>query len=382
MKSIFIIGAGIMQIPVILEAKKLGYKVIVSDRNFNAEGLKYADIPLVIDTLDIVNTLKAARELDIDGIITASDMPVRTVAYVCNKIGLPGLTPSTALISTNKYLLREELSKSDLTTPKYTKFEKYTDNDIIEQFKFPFILKPVDSSASRGVSLVRKKSELKDAFYEALKYSYSGEVLCEEYINGREFSVETLTQNNETTIVAITEKFTKGFNLQYFVEDRHIIPASLTNAEYSLIEETIMKALNIIGLNDSASHSEIKLTEKGPVIIEIGARLGGDYITSDLVPLATGVNMIENIIKLSLGEQINTLKNKNRYAGVQFVNSENYVLVVRHIQKNKSDPRIIRFDLQEYVANKELKNSLDRLGYYICTADTRDELLNLLNYTC
>ncbi len=380
MKRIYIVGAGIMQVPVIQEAKRLGYQVIASDGNLNAEGFKFADVSLHIDTLDLEGNLNAVFESKIDGIITTSDLPVRTVAHICEILLVPGLSKNSALLSTNKYLLRKELSARGLITPQFRKFTMFDHKTIVELFKFPFIIKPVDSSASRGVSLVRNENELVNAFLEAKEYSKSGDIICEEYIEGREFSVESLTQNNNTTVIAITEKFTKGIDHKYFVEDRHIIPASVNEAEYLLIEQTAKEALKIIGLNNSASHTELKINNKGAVIIEIGARLGGDYITSDLVPLSTGVNMIKNIIQIAVGEPIEINRTLKRHAGVQFANSDNYKLVEKHLQNIKENPSTFRFNLEKYDSFRTLKNSLDRLGYYICTADSREALLKILDY--
>ncbi len=137
-------------------------------------------------------------------------------------------------------------------------------------------------------------------------------------------------------------------------------------------------AVEAIGLDNCAAHTELKLTEKGPIIIEIGARLGGDFITSDIVPLATGVDMLKNVISISLGININIEKTKNVFAGIQFINSENYQSAKQHLENIKTKNGFVRYELKDF-KNIALKNSMDRLGYFICENDTRDGLSKLLN---
>jgi carbamoyl-phosphate synthase large subunit len=379
LKKVLIIGAGTMQIPVIEKCKELGYESIATDADKNAPGMQIADIALEINTLDKTATLDAAKKYKIDGIITTSDYPVRTVAYVCEQLGLKGLSEDAAKTCTNKYLLRENLSKHNIICPKYWKIKDLHEVTLIEKkLLYPLIVKPVDSSASRGVSKVSNYNQLETAVKEALVYSKSGDVIIEEFLEGPEYSVESLTQNGKTIVIAITEKTTDSSS-SYFVEVRHIIPANITSREEKEVKSLVKKVIKSIGLNNCGTHTELKLTSKGPIIIEIGARLGGDYITSDLVPLSTDVNMLENIINISIGHKINTKITKRNYAGVQFVNSENYDSVKRHLEEISLKSGFVRSELKEY-KKVELKSSLDRLGYYICTAKTRKKLLDLLNY--
>lgn len=373
MKKIMIIGAGEFQIPLIKECKKQGFFVIATDGNPKAEGFDFSDIALNIDTLDMETTLLKAREYGIDGITTTSDYPVRTVAHVCEKLHLPGLNLAAAEISTNKFLLRECLMKNNIDSPVYYIVHNEIElNNLIGKLEFPLVVKPVDSSASRGVQQVNNSEELTKAYEEALIYSKSGNVIIEEFLEGPEFSVESLTQNGKTNIIAITEKTTGGF--PYFVEQRHVIPATLIESDENQIKEIVNKVINILGINNSACHTEIKLTKKGVRIIEVGARLGGDYITSDLVPLSTGINMLENIIKISLGIDIDIDKKLNNYAGIQFITPDNYDVVLNNIKILKDDSSLVRFKIDDFNKCNKFNNSTDRLGYYISVSEKRAHL--------
>lgn len=374
MKRLLILGAGSMQLPVIKKAKELGLYTLVADYDPNAVGFQYADQVAIISTNDQDAILSFAKEQQIDGILTTSDYPVNTVAYVGSQLALPAMSMDVAKICTNKYLQRELFRTASIKTPFYQLCHDTTDMTVFADF--PYIVKPVDSSASRGVKKVENKEQLVQAFQEALHYSNKKEVLIESYIEGREFSVETFTQNQKTTIVSITEKLTRGEELGYFVEDTHIEPARITAEENDLISAEVLSAITAIGLDNCPSHTEVKLNSKGVYVIELACRLGGDYITSDLVPLSTGIDMLGNLIRLSVGERIDVKPSISKFSCVQFLNDENYYLCTNLIETGNKN--IKRYEVYPY-SDKPIHNSLDRLGFIIFQTETQQELENLLN---
>ena len=378
MKRLLIIGGGEMQVPIIKKAKELKNYCIVSDFDPLAPGFKYADVCINVSTLDLNKTLEIAQKYKIDGVITTSDYPVRTLAYICDKTGLKGLSSYSAGICTDKFLQREILSSTKYYVPKHFMFSSVKEmQSHINDLSFPLIVKPIDSSASRGVSKVENREELIPAFNDALGFSHGEKVIIEEFIYGREYSVESLTQNNKTHVIAITQKSTNGSNNKYFVESRHIVPADLSGEEKSDIESYVRDIIKTLKINNSATHTEIKLSPKGIVMMEIGGRLGGDFITSDLVPLSTGIDMLDNIIKIALGEKINIKKTRSTFAGIRFINSDNYSNAKRIVDsKNK---QIIKYNFKPY-KNTQITNSLDRLGYVIACCPERKELEDLLNF--
>jgi carbamoyl-phosphate synthase large subunit len=229
MKKLLILGAGIIQIPVILKAKELNIYSIVLDYDEKAPGINYADAFYGISTNDTEKVLTLAKKLNITGILTTSDYPVNTVAKVAQELSLPGMSIELANLCTNKYLQRQFFRNNDVRVPKYV-FIKSVDDLFCIDF-FPCIIKPVDSSASRGVKLVHNQKEIVDQYPISKNYSKSNGVIVEEFIHGREFSVETITQHGNTHIVQITEKLTIGEEFGYFVEDTHIMPARITLLE-------------------------------------------------------------------------------------------------------------------------------------------------------
>lgn len=368
-KKILILGAGIMQIPIIKKVKSLGYTPVVLDYAVDAPGFKYSDNNHIVSTLDYEGVLRVAIEEEISGILTTSDAPVRIVSKVARKLGLNAMSVESADICTNKLKQRIILKENGIGCPtfdivdKNINFANYSD--------FPYIVKPVDSSASRGVSVALNTDDLRRSIEYAIGFSQSGNVLVEQFVGGREFSVETYTQHNKTTIVAITEKHL--LDNGYFVENTHIEPADVTKEEEELIKEEVSKVIAAIGLDNAPSHTEVKLWHGKIYIIEIACRLGGDYITSDLVPLSTGIDMSENLVRVSVGEEIDVAQKENRYAAVQFINNMNYEKCRSYIETNRD--KIVRYEIKPY-SDKVVKNSLDRLGYIILVENNR-ELLNM-----
>lgn len=374
MKKLLILGAGQMQVPIIALAKQLGHCTIVADYDPQAPGFEYADVKSTISTIDKDAVLELAQKEHVDGILTTSDYPVRVVAYVSDKLGLPAMSQQVAEVCTDKYQQRLLFRKNGINTPFFVQCD--ANSDLSGLTEFPYIVKPVDSSASRGVERVQTQEQLCKAVEAACELSRSGKAIVESFIGGKEYSVETLTQNGVTHIIQITEKLTRGEEQGYFVEDTHIEPARIDETEADAIRREVLKAAKAVGVNNCPTHTEIKLWNGKPFIIEMACRLGGDYITSDLVPLSTGVSMLENLIKLSLGEEIDVKPKYSKWSCVQFLNEENYHRCKAFIASN--DFHIIRSDMEEY-REGIIKNSLDRLGFVIIQSETRDEIEYVLS---
>lgn len=186
------------------------------------------------------------------------------------------------------------------------------------------------------------------------------------------FQPDELNLSKGTKVRITGGEFEGGF----FVEDTHIEPARITKQEWELVSETVSKALCLIGLNNCPSHTEIKLNESGAYIIEIACRLGGDYITSDLVPLSTGIDMLRNLVNCSLGLPVDVLRKHEKCSAVQFLNPLNYQRCVDFLSSSRSSA-VFRSEIRPY-SEKKIKNSLDRLGYIILQTDSMEELESIL----
>ena len=314
--------------------------------------------------------------------MTTSEIGLFTVAYVCEEMGLPGPSYISAQISNNKHFMRERMKQAGMLIPKCFCIHSLEElmNEICE-LSFPIVIKPTDVSGSIGVMYVESQKELMASCRKALELSNNREVILEEYLVGKEYSVETLSQNGIHNVIAVTQK--NLTDLPYFVEQGHIIPADITEKEYKEIKDYVGRFLSVCSIDNSASHTELRMTKNGPVIIETGARIGGDQITADLVPLATGISMHENIARIALGLKLNIDNRINRYAGIQFIMNENYNEIMNNIEKIRTKEGIVRLKVDDIGLDTGIKkhkttNSRERHGYYIGVADTREDLLDLL----
>ena len=374
-KKILILGGGQMQVPIIQCANALGMYTIVADMDPKAPGLLIAKERLLTSTMAIDALKTYCHRHTIDGILTTSDAPVNVVATIGKEFGLSAMSEETARLCTNKYLQRECFRAHGIKTPLYRIVENGKCPDDLKNMSFPLIVKPVDSSASRGVARVENLDELREAIHFANEQSRSHTVIIEEFIEGQEFSVESFSQNGKTHIIAITQKQTIGEEYGCFVEDTHIEPAMVSDEVAELIKAEVLAATKALGADNCPNHTEVKVNGDGAFIIESACRLGGDYITSDLVPLSTGVNMLENLIRVSIGEPIDVTIKYHKCSAVQFLNTANYDRCSEFISSNH--PAIQRSERELY-SDQPIRSSLDRLGYIILQTDTQTEMHQIL----
>jgi carbamoyl-phosphate synthase large subunit len=378
MENILILGASEEMVPLIGLAKKRGYRVVATDRNPDSKGLKHADISLNINSLDKELALRVARQYDVKGVITCAELLLPTVSYLCREMDLPGPDEFVSQISTDKYLFRCLSEEKGLNVPAF-RLLKNTKDLKAPEINYPFVIKPVDYSGSSGVALVKDAKDFETYYSESMKFSRSGRVIIEEFVEGREFSVETLSQHHVTHIIAITEKTVSGECR--FVEERHIIPGDLTQAEEVAIRGEVMKMADSFGINNCPTHTEIMLTHQGrPVLIETGARPGGDNIGFVLVEQATGISMYENLLNLALGQPLDVSRTKQHAAGIQYITPLNYSQMIRNHIKAINDQNLYRYEIENKKITDAFNNSNDRLGYYIFTSNTREKLIKSLDF--
>ena len=319
-KSILIFGGGINQIELIREARKLGVNSIVIDPSDCAAGKDEADIFYQVEGSDYKSTKQIALKHNVKGIVTGQmEKPLPIMAKLAQELGFIFNTPKVIERSLNKTLMKAAFIENGIQCAKGVSF---SENEEITQVKlknlnFPMIVKPTDSFSSRGVQKVENFNEILKIEEHSRSYSSNAELLIEEFLEGREFSVECITFKGITTIVQITEKFiTPPPNR---VETAHLQPARISDIEKSLIEKLVIKAINAIEINNSASHAEVMLTSNGPFIIEIGARLGGDFISSYLTKASTGISMDRVAIQVALGVKPNIQKKYSHFSMIKYI---------------------------------------------------------------
>lgn len=379
MKKLMILGASILQVPAIEKAKSMGLEVIAVDMNPDAVGFKISGIMKeVISTIDTPAILEAAKRHRIDGIMTlASDMPMQSVAVVSHEMGLVGISQDTALKATNKAFMRDALKEAGVPIPLYFRVKgKEAFIKAVGEVRtagYKCIVKPVDNSGSRGVDLLKEDADVNVAFEYTIQYSRGGEIVVEEFMEGPEVSVETLAIDGDINVIQITDKVTSG--APYFVEMGHSQPSQLSKETRKRIAEVAIAANKAIGIKNGPSHTEIKVTRSGPKIVELGARLGGDNITTHLVPLSTGIDMVEKTIQIALGEKPDIFPKYQKASAIRYLKTGQGIIKsitgLDEVQKIKGiqQVRIVHGVGEKAVS---IKNSIDRIGFVIAQGETTE----------
>ena len=322
MKTIAIIGASYLQRPLVERAKEMGLRTLCFAWAEGAVCKELCDVFYPVSVTEKEEILRICREEKIDGICTiGSDIAAPTVAYVAAQLGLTGNNYEAAVRANNKYLMREALTKAGVDCPAFCRVQKDVSFDI-SHMSLPLIVKPSDRSGSLGVQKIERWEDLQAAVERAEQLSIAGEAMIEEYIDGREISVEMISCRGTHYALQITDKVTTG--APHFVELAHHQPSDLPAAMQTHIFDITRHALDALGLTNGASHSEYKITKVGRiVVIEIGGRMGGDFIGSHLVRLSTGYDFVEGVIRVALGEIIHPEPKQIAHSSVIFEAPEN-----------------------------------------------------------
>lgn len=365
-QKIAIIGGSYLQLPLVLKCKEMGIESHCFAWADGAVCDGYADYFYPISIIEKEQILNKCKEIGIDAIASiASDVAVITVNYIADKMGLVANSVEYTDITTNKYKMRQALSSEGIPCPL---FKLVADRELpdISKMTFPLIVKPTDRSGSRGVKKILKADELRNAIDRAAGESFKNEVIIEEYVEGREISVESISFDGQHHILQITDKVTTG--APYFVELEHHQPSTLPDEIKEQVKTIVLQALDALRIRNGASHSEMKITPDGDIkVIEIGARMGGDFIGSDLVKLSTGYDFVKGVVEVALGIFKEPEFTEQKFSGVYFLSKE-----TEHLQKYvdnwKNYPQIVRGERTDNELH-EIHESADRSGYFIYQSD-------------
>lgn len=306
MKKVLLLGGSMQQIPSILKSKELGYYTITCDYLPDNPGHKFADEYHNVSTTDMDAVLKLAMELQIDGIVAyASDPAAPTAAYVSERMGIPGNPYESVKILTQKDLFRDFLAKHGFNTPRaggYDSFEQAEEE--IDLFKFPVMVKPVDSSGSKGVVKIFSKNELGPAVAEALSYSRRKRFIVEEFIvkKGYQVSGDGFSVNGKLVFTSYGNELYSGKGTREYVALGEFWPTELTPDQKKKVDNELQRLISALGMKTSAYNIEVILDKDDNVyVLELGPRNGGSYIPQ-LIQYATGVDLVEYTLKAAVGD--------------------------------------------------------------------------------
>lgn len=371
-RKIAIIGANEPLLSHYRQTKALGYEIHSFAWEEGAVCKSYADFFYPISFTEKEKILSICRKVGIEGVLSFTlESALPTVNYVAAALNLSCNPASCIMLTSDKYSMRQQLQLSNVRVPEYKLVTTATELEVSDD-NFPVIVKPVDSGGSRGVTKVYSRPDLEAAYQRALAYSGSGKVLVEQYIDGREFSVEYISYGGEHYPVAITDKVTTGE--PYFVELEHHQPADITAEQKEKILKLTEDTLKALQVDSGASHTEIKLNSMGELyVIEMGARMGGDMIGSDLVRLSTGYDYVKGSLEVACGSFTHPEIAANLFSGIYFL-SQNSPYVEPYVLQPENYPEIVSA-VKTSPDLKPLRESGDRNGYVIYHADKKFEIL-------
>lgn len=363
-KNIAIIGASYLQLPLIQKAKDMGYTTHVFAWAAGDVGESLADHFYPISIVEKEEILQKCKEIGICGICSiASDLAMVTVNYVSEMLGLCGNSVKATEKSTNKHLMRRAFEANGDPSPKSILVDTDTDLSSLE-LEYPIIVKPTDRSGSRGIFKLLDGRELKSAVAHAIEQSFEKKALIEEFAQGKEYSVEFISYNGKHHFLAMTEKFTTG--APSFIETGHMQPAAVSDETLERVKAIISHALDTLELKNGASHSEIKIADDGSIrIIEIGGRMGGDCIGSDLVRYSTGYDFVKMVIQCACGiEPVLERVYEPHPVAVRFIFTEEDVREYETL-KEESPERLLQTVYLSLQNIGKTTDSSNRAGCYI-----------------
>jgi cysteine synthase A len=278
------------------------------------------------ETNDPSAVVAAVRELTPApaAVLAVGEYHVAVAAEAARRLGLPGAEPLGVRTARDKLLTRRRCAAEGVPVPH---FEPVCDPASLpgaaRSVGLPCVVKPVDGSASEQVRLCATEEDLAAAWagVQSVPYNAAGQrhqevVLVEEYLEGPEVSVETVTACGETTVVGVTDKHVSGS--PHFVETGHRFPSTLPPATVQACGRTAEAALRAIGMDLGVCHTELRVVRGVPHLIEVNARPAGDRIT-DLVELASGVSLLEQCLRVHLGDRPQLAASRRRGAAIRFL---------------------------------------------------------------
>jgi biotin carboxylase len=394
MNKLLVLGGGILQLDVIKKAKELNISTIVIDGNKNAEGLKYADFAYVEDITNSNLILEIATNEKVTGVIhPCSEVAMHVLGMINDQLNLCGISYRTALNATDKIQMRHCFEKFGAPSPFSTNTNNFNDFlTIIKTFNEKVIVKPSRNSGSRGITLLtgdESNEILLDAFKFAMNNSRDNLIVMEEYVEGAEFSVELILFDKEIHIITVTDK--KTTNAPHFIEIGHSQPSLYSVEIINLVKDAAIQGCLALNLDWCAAHAEIKICNNKAIIIEIGARLGGDFIATVLTFLSTGIDMIEASIQIALGNRPDlSAKKKGTGTAIRYFTPKPGVLSSLMISEkilNHSD--LYNINIYKHIGDEilELNSSSNRSGHVITTnnnvlsaIETAEYLVECINY--
>ena len=384
MKYLWIIGGGLLQIPVIQEARRMGFSTIVSDGNARCAAMPYADLFLHMDIFDIDQHVKWAKQSDnIAGVVACGIDANVTASHIAEAIGTPAASPEVARICHNKHEFRKATRLLGYPTPEYYVVDKspyYLGEGC-------WIVKNTDNSGSRGTTIVDGgfcDSFRDTAIKRAIEASKSGLAIIEERYFGTEHTIETCIQDGEFFPCFITDRlfdYSSGYPVETGLRHPSTLPQYVQRKAYELAQELAWD----LGIDNSPFKLDIMVTDDGIRIMEATTRWSGGFDCQYLVPYATGKNIIRVAIQLATGQPIDgeLLEDKLSLVGVTgsiFPEAGHKITKIDDSEARRVDG--VKEIFWRYKMGDTIEPYIDcarRVNFIICTGTTEEKAYEILS---
>ena len=350
-------------------------------------GHQYAHEYHNVSTTDKESVLELAKRLKVDGVVAyASDPAAPTAAYVCEKLGLPTSPYKSVEILSKKHLFRKYLAEHGFNVPKARSYKTFEEAEKeIDDFQLPVMVKPVDSSGSKGVNKMTDKSQLKAFVEDALSYSRDKIFLIEEFIvkKGPQISGDAFSVDGNLVFHCLGNEFYSTKVDKDFAPLGECWPTVMPKEVIDTLEKDLQRLISSLGMKSNAYNVEAIYGEDGKVyILELGARSGGSLIPQ-VTALATGVDMVPYVIKAALGEDCSDLKmapvrgfwsnymahanETGRYAGIEYAEEFKRKHLVDYVTDTKIGDLVHKYrDAQDCVGELILRyDNMEQMSWVI-----------------
>lgn len=389
-KNVLILPGSEWVVPLIKRTKELGYNVFVVNPAENSPGFEYADKYLLSDIFDSDKVIQFAKENNINAITSDEcDIAMPAIAKYGKILGLPALSEKTASIYQDKFEMREFCREHGINFPEYKLCASAEDAiELFESLKKPLIIKPLDSSSSRGVFKVNSAEEIREHFDESLSFSHFHKaVLAERFITGTEFTVDTLKTPSHNFTLAISEK--KHFAHNKSIANELLFSHYNPQFDYDKLRRTNDSFVMQSDFQFGFTHAEYKYEDGEFYLIEIGARGGGAMISSCITQYLSGYDTYRYLIECATGnihdEDFSIRPEyRDRAAVLKFFETPGGGAMVREIKgldylENEPDIKHFRLNFKIGDTIENAKNDAARIGFYIACSESMEKLRDVMD---
>ncbi len=378
MKKILILGAGVYQVPLIQKAKDLGLYTIVVSVDGNYPGFAIADRVYYVNTTDKNAVLKIAKEEGVSGICTTgTDVAVITLGYVCERLGLSGLSYESAMLATDKAKMKKAFLENNVNTARFKVCSSLEESlSAYELLRKPVMFKIVDKSGSRGIIKVENKDEIPSIYKEMMAITKKSYIIVEEYISGIEIGLDAFVQRGKIKLMIPHEKIVFN-NGKAGVPLGHVLPYYGGYELQNRIQREAKKVIDALHLDNCAVNMDLFVTNEGNVsIIEAGGRAGATGIP-EVISYYTGTDYYEAILLNALGISVDFHTETDRAVASMLLYSKT-TGVLKDVHYNQEANVSVTIDYKKGDYIHKFENGTHRIGQAILWDCDYNQLMSKL----